>query len=98
MNSFQDMVEEVGYETRSYSGRGMFGQQCLAIICDNTGKLFSDLIDFVECNFNSEERSDMYSDISQAFSHMKEDTLGRGTVVYFPQIKFQDMESEQEEC
>ena len=30
----KDIIEMAGYETRSYSGRGMYGKECLAFTVD----------------------------------------------------------------
>lgn len=35
-----EALEELGYETRPYSGRGMYGKTCLAISLDSLNDLF----------------------------------------------------------
>lgn len=32
MNLLQQLCEQIGYRTMNYSGRGMFGAQCLAVV------------------------------------------------------------------
>lgn len=33
----QALAEMVGGRVRSYSGRGMYGEECIAVVCDDAG-------------------------------------------------------------
>jgi hypothetical protein len=39
--TLRERLEEAGFETRSYSGRGMFGKECLAVTADSDRDVFA---------------------------------------------------------
>lgn len=71
--TLRKVIEDLGYETRSYSGRGMYGKKCLGVTIDE------DLIKFVfdlgmACQEEEVERPGL----------IRTDQLGLGTIIYFP--------------
>ena len=85
MRTFQQILEAAGYKCEPYIGRGMFGRECLSIPLFITsgptnaiGRLFADVLEEVDA-----EENDLAAD---AFRKMREDSLGRDIVVYFPGI------------
>ena len=82
MRSVQAILEDAGYETDAYSGRGMGGKECLSVSMDgHIGKLFSDVLGAIE----PEDTEAM----AKAFRGMQQDSMGKGSVVYFPRIPFE---------
>ncbi len=82
--NLQDILESAGYEVQSYSGRGMFGNYCLAVRVSSLTDLFADILDlddFSSCDF---------SEIADAFRSSEVDSLGRDTLVYFPNISLNE--------
>ena len=63
-----------------YSGRSMFGRQCLAITADDIGKVFGIMVAAGQAA-NSEGL-----DIADEVIGARWDSMGRGTVVYWPSI------------
>jgi hypothetical protein len=78
--------EECGLDVMSYSGRGMFGKECVGVQVDNLGEFFAEVIYGLEPD---DERMDKET-LAEAFRNMKTDELGRGMVVYFPKVKWED--------
>lgn len=92
MHPFQQLLEEAGLETRSYSGRAMYGKTCLAVDLDGgtLGPFVADVIEALQTQVGGEIMSTNGDDISEAFRSMKTDSMGRGSVVYFPGVPFED--------
>jgi len=82
---FQRMLENLGMECRSYSGRGMCGKECLGVYPENTvggffGNLLSGLADMNDPEFMQE--------LAEIFIGMRTDTMGKGEILYFPKVEF----------
>ena len=89
--SLQTLLEECGYEISNYSGRGMYGRQCLAIDVDNNNvmhvaveafSLFLEHGDTAEDDFQLSR-----DELCDAFRNSRWDQMGRGMVVYFPDVQ-----------
>lgn len=80
MRTIKEIIEANGYVTRSYSGRGMCGKECLAVSIDTSElEFFSDLLDDTPAR-------DVET-IAEAMRNACTDSLGRGTILYFPNIE-----------
>jgi len=65
----------------AYSGRGMHGKKCLAAeVYMGMGQMFSAILKYIT--------DDNADEISEAFKGMKTDSMGKGIVVYFPEVEF----------
>jgi hypothetical protein len=73
-------------ELRSYSGRGMCGERCLAI----SGSLPRIMRTLVEgCLGDAEDLSAAErTDVRDAMDAVQTDSLGRGQIVYFPGVPY----------
>ena len=83
---FADLIQEAGFDTRSYSGRSMYGKSCLAFECENGQELgaVAQIVAAV-ASWNSDEMDVVVA----AFKRAKTDSMGRsGLVVYFPSIEY----------
>lgn len=78
-SEFIEILEAAGYKPFSYSGRYMFGKQCVAIPLDNMGGLFKLLLTIGRL---SEEQD------HNKLSNLRTDELGRGLVIYWPYIEW----------
>lgn len=90
-HSLQTMLEDVGADIRSYSGRGMYGKECLGVDIPRGG-LGEFLASVIEGT-----PEDHVSDIAQAFRGMQTDQMGLGTIVYFPDVSFTSDEEEEDD-
>lgn len=91
----QEILENAGYEVRSYSGRGMYGVECLdaTISPSNVGQLIADVIDAVIELTESIPDSDgptNVDDVSKAFKSFRQDSMGYDVIVYWEKVKFFD--------
>lgn len=83
--NFQELLENAGYETRSYSGRGMFGKQCLAISTDDSP--FDVAANLLETSIRSIEVSEVEFDqqhFADILRQTRSDSMGLGSVYYWP--------------
>ena len=84
MFNLQSTIENAGYETRSYSGRGMYGKQCLGISSENVIKTIVDILRWVF----GEGDDDLYYALSKAMQSAKTDSMGHGFIIYFPDHEY----------
>lgn len=96
MNTLKDLLE-LDYETRSYSGRGMFGKSCLAVALEpgqSPFKVFSDILLNVDDEYEEvDEHGKIHNDLAlvhKALRDARVDDLGFGTILYFPTIPFEE--------
>lgn len=71
-------LEDAGYEPRSYSGRGMYGKECVAI----SGEDVSAWDVARALWFNNLDEEDM--DVPEP----RQDQMGLGTVLYWPSYRW----------
>ena len=82
-SDFQDCVEDAGAEYMpDYSGRCMYGKECPAITVDDDATLYQS---FVALGQTLEFR-----DAKKLARTAKTDSMGRGTVVYWPNLVFDE--------
>lgn len=86
-NSFVNAVNLSDYRAFSYSGRCMYGSRCFAIDLGASSPMdfFADILEFGEL---IEEGMYGMEVLAEAMRNSRTDSLGRGTVLYFPHIKF----------
>lgn len=83
----KEVCDELGIEYRSYSGRGMSGKQCFAIVADNA---FAAVIDIAYAF--GERGEDPYG-----LENVRSDSMGYDTVVYWPQVEWAETEETEDE-
>jgi hypothetical protein len=88
--NLQELLERMGVETRSYSGRFMYGKECLAVTLDRDespyrlmGDIMQDLCEQTIELCDAKQDVD-HSDILRAIKNTKMDSLGTGTILYWP--------------
>jgi hypothetical protein len=82
----QVMLEEAGHEPYSYSGRAMYGSKCLAVNSDvGLGSVVGDV--FQAIGERDTERGECEA-LAEAFHGMRTDSMGRGIVIYFPDVPY----------
>ena len=91
----QDIIEMAGYETRSYSGRGMYGKECLAFTTERETSSFVVAADWMEAALYAGE--DFIESVLAAMRGLRTDSLGRGTVFYFPSMSVDGLRFEEAE-
>lgn len=86
-----EIISNAGYGFQSYSGRGMSGARCLALVADNPLVAIANIVN---------EAGSLYDDPAQAQKTMqdalwvirraKTDDFGKSTIVYFPEIAWKE--------
>lgn len=86
-SDIKDAIESMDYEVRSYSGRGMYGKQCLGVETSlpATQFLLGLVGTFCE-NANNVDNVDDVADFVETLIHVSTDNMGRDTIVYWPSI------------
>ena len=80
----KEYCEDEGlYYREDYSGRGMYGRNCVAITCDNPLNILCELFAYV---VDSDEDVDGF-DVQHALGEPKQDSMGMISVLYFPKLK-----------
>lgn len=79
----QKLLEEAGHETRSYSGRGMYGNHCLGVEVSDVGDLVGSVVEQL-----GEEEDPGYETIALAFRTMRTDGMGLDVIVYFTGVPY----------
>lgn len=99
MHLLQQLCEDLGYDTRSYSGRSMYGKECLGIDLDSgLGSFIGDVIrGLSEVDSDTLLDHESAHDVAEAFDDMQTDDMGRGMIVYFPGTPFTDNECDDED-
>jgi hypothetical protein len=102
--TFQEMLEANELNTRFYSGRAMFGAECLAVtgdkleLADAFESMAIQLLDAVlerhsdETDRNTTDINDLRDMMSNLFNY-EQDSMGMGSVYYWPAIDFEKPES-----
>lgn len=86
MNDFQEMLFDAGFESFSYSGRGMSGKECVAInIKGNEFQTIADILQKLSKIYLGEV--DMFA---EALAEARTDSLGKGKIMYFPTESWED--------
>ncbi len=79
-----EILEDAGYELRSYSGRGMYGDVCVAFTIGQYTEPSGVVAEIVSNVEDANERKA----VANIFKSVKTDSMGMGTIVYFPRMKW----------
>ena len=77
-----ELLEAIGESPRSYSGRGMHGKACVAVVPERRTECAIGLDLMLEAsvgNFDLDE-------VANTFRGARTDAMGRGVVVYWPSL------------
>ncbi len=89
---FKDAIEESGYSTLSYSGRGMYGKSCLGFETSRSQSPIQATAEIIfslseTCQYSGDEIE--LSEFVDFFSDVRQDSMGLGTIIYFPEISWE---------
>ncbi len=99
-SELQEIVEDAGFETQSYSGRGMHGRKCLSFNLEsgeNEFDAFLSIAESIQSYVESHDDGLELEDITSYFMGAKSDSMGLGVVIYFPEINWEDSEDQEED-
>lgn len=99
-SELQEIVEDAGFETQSYSGRGMYGKKCLSFNLEsgeNEFDVFLSISESIQSYVESHDDGLELEDITPHFMGAKSDSMGLGIVIYFPEIEWEEIEDQEED-
>jgi hypothetical protein len=89
------LLEDVGCDGMfAYSGRAMYGKQCLGL----SGKLGGIMADIIGACLHADMPDECKEEIEQAVREMRTDAMGRDQVIYFPEVPYAGGPGEEEDC
>jgi hypothetical protein len=91
----QELAEGAELDVRSYSGRGMYGRECLAIEGSSAMDIMASLLERI--SEEGEDAAEAASDLSEALRRSSQDSMGRDMVLYFPGIPFVSEDADEED-
>ena len=94
-HKIQVLAEGAELDVRSYSGRGMYGRECLAIEGSSAMYIIASMLEKI--SEEGEDAAEAASDLSEALRRSSQDSMGLDVVLYFPHIKFVGEEDEDED-
>lgn len=92
-----EVIESANYEARWYSGRGMYGKDCVGITIPQGVSQFSVGVELAAM-FETLGYEDLLEDFT--CERVAQDSLGMGSIVYFPNVGWpaaDDLEDEDDE-
>ena len=87
----QQAIEDAGFECREYSGRGMYGKQCLAVDIDRGSSIGDMVAGILESRDGDEDDT---AEIADGFRSLQSDAMGLGIIYYFPVVPYVSEEEE----
>lgn len=85
----RELFEDAQYAPWGYSGRGMHGDKCLAVSTDSASGEAAVILDVVQACAENGTSEDV-QELVQLLRGSRAEALGRGTVVYWPDIDWAD--------
>ena len=96
-----ESAKEAGFTVRSYSGRGMYRSRCVGIefeknSCDVVLDILQSYMDAY--NIMQEERQDTLYEMMRVLKGAKEDSLGLGGIIYWPNMAWDEEFEDKDDC
>lgn len=85
-------INNCGETPRSYSGRYMYGKDCLGVTCDNPLSFIINLVqELVE--YMDIIGQDEFSSFLNKLNNINQDTMGMGSIIYWKDIPYTEEDS-----
>lgn len=94
-SKLQEALEDLGHECQSYSGRCMYGETCVGVVIENSTSEFS--IGFEVARHFIENDIELSGQEEHDFCRAKSDSMGRDTIIYWPDVQYVDYDDEDED-
>lgn len=93
-STLREIIESAGYEVRSYSGRGMYGDYCLGFTTDysdfHTAADLVNAAEMVRRYYDNVDKAFTLQDFLDVLEDATTDSMGCSTIVYFPRVKWEE--------
>ena len=81
----EEVISEAGYESRRYSGRFMYGQECIALATEDASFEVKEVLsETAESLYRHKQREVCLNLIRK----MQQDSLGLGFIYYWPTVTY----------
>lgn len=80
---FKELLEKADLQPFSYSGRGMYGNKCIAVRFGDVADLLGAVVDMTSWATNDE-----HNKLRALISEGNVDSLGRDQVMYWPELEW----------
>jgi hypothetical protein len=93
-----DLIESAEMTARSYTGRGMGDRVCLGIVSDNSRDIALTLVQCYLENCPTDSSSIQEAmDLCEQLKDSKFDSMGRGEIIYWPEIAWEETEEDSDD-
>lgn len=82
----------------NYSGRGMFGKECLGIVGSDTTTIIYKIMDSIMVKYSDEKDTqlELFHELTEILSGgSKQDSMGLECIVYFPYVEIDEEKKEE---
>ena len=93
MDDLIAILENTSYDVRSYSGRGMYGKECLGITINRrngVGDFVAEVLESINDLDDPEFTQRVLGDFAEILRGMCVDSMGLGQIIYFPDISYSE--------
>ncbi len=91
LERIKEIFRDCDLTPRSYSGRGMYGRNCLGVVCGNP---MADLLQVVSSVAENAEDPQEVADFINTLGRPSTDNMGRDAIVYFEALPWEDSPDE----
>jgi hypothetical protein len=103
--TLKQLADHNGVESRSYSGRFMYGVRCFAVVTDSPTDAVLSMINAAVQTWEAKDDFTTYAadlgeyllELTDTLGGAKTDSTGRDTVVYWEHIEYTEVAEETEE-
>ena len=98
MHPLQIILEKCEYRVRSYSGRRMYGKECLGVDTerDGLGALVASVIMEIAGTPDDCYAPELVVEVQDAFRRIQHDQMGTGEIYYFPGVPYTEGDEEED--
>lgn len=95
-----EILEDAGYEPQSYSGRGMYGKECVGVVVESGRGGFRLGAELAKsAAYLAEDEEDVHTVLSElAELSVSTDAMGFDVIVYFPGVAWPEQDEQDEDA
>lgn len=94
-----DLHDEEDFQVRvNYSGRGMFGEECLGIVGSDTTTVIYKIMEAIMDEYGDEKDTqlELFHELAEMLSDGSgQDSMGQQCIVYFPYVEIDEEKKEE---